>query len=111
MFEDLFQKRNHLPFYFLLVRIWSTIGESEFVLRYFSTILSVLSIALIFSVGRLLAGPRVGFVAALLLSISPFHIWYSQEARMYTLMTVSVLAAHWFLFRLLRTGRPGYLLG
>ena len=36
-------------------------------------------------VGRLLYDRRTGWVAAVLAAIAPFGVWYSQEARMYSL--------------------------
>jgi hypothetical protein len=43
-------------------------------------------------------------VAALLLAVSPFHIWYAQEARMYTLVTLLGVMSSWLLLRLCRSG-------
>jgi hypothetical protein len=99
MFDDLLVVRNHVPLYFLLMRPWAALGESEFILRLFSVIWGTLSVALMVPVGRLLAGERVGLIAAVILATSPFHIWYSQEARMYTFLAFLVLLAHWFLIR------------
>lgn len=102
LIQNLIDSRTHLPLYFLLLQVWSEIGRSEFVLRYFSVMCGVLTIPLLYQTGRLLAGHPSGLLAAFLLAISPFHIWYSQEARMYTFLALNALAAHWFLLRLLR---------
>lgn len=99
MFDDLLTIRNHMPLYFLTIRLWATMGRSEFIMRYFSLIWGILSLPLIYQVGRCIGGKRVGIMAALFLAISPFHIWYSQEARMYTFLMFFVLLAHWFLLR------------
>ena len=53
--------------------------------------------------GRRLAGPRVGLLAALLLALSPFHVYYSQEVRMYGLVTLLGLAAFSFLLYFMPT--------
>jgi len=111
LFEDLFATRNHMPLYFLLMRLWSDIGTGEFILRAFSVVWGMVSIALIYSVGRLIAKQTVGLIAALLLAISPFHIWYSQEARMYSLVAASILLATWFFLHLLRKDNSAYWLG
>ncbi|GMQ78861.1 MAG: hypothetical protein BMS9Abin02_1402 [Anaerolineae bacterium] len=105
--------QHHMPLYFLFMRLWSGLGSGEFVLRYFSLIWAILSIPLIYAVGRLIGGISVGILAAFLLAISPYHIWYSQEARMYAITPTLILAAHWFLFRAIRHKRwkdwGGYL--
>jgi mannosyltransferase len=100
--ENLFIYRNHLPLYFLLMRLWSPVGDEEFVLRFFSVIWGVTGVILAYRVGRLVGGSRVGLVASLLLAISPFHIWYSQEARMYTMVSTCTLVCGWLLLRSLR---------
>ncbi len=104
MLEYQFNNISHLPFYFVLMQGWIGVGDSEFILRYFSVIMGVLTVALIARTGRLIGGWQVGFAAALLLAISPFNIWYSQEARMYTLVAFTVLAANWFILRILHGG-------
>ena len=86
-------------------------GDSEFSIRILSVIFGVVSLPVIYHMGRLLGGRRVGLTAVFLLTISPFHIWYSQEARMYTLVTFLVLLAHYFLFRQLRTNARANWLG
>ncbi|MCB8983579.1 MAG: glycosyltransferase family 39 protein [Ardenticatenaceae bacterium] len=102
LIQNLFESRVHLPLYFLLIQVWSDIGRSEFILRYFSVLCGVATIPLIYQSGRLLAGHRAGLLAAFLLTISPFHVWYSQEARMYTFLAFDALAANYFLLRLFR---------
>ncbi len=102
LLANLFDDRVHLPFYYLLMLGWSQIGRSAFILRYSSAVVGVLSVPLMYQTGRLLAGKKVGLVAATLLAISPFHIWYSQEVRMYTFLTFTALAANYYILSLLR---------
>lgn len=111
LFENLFDDRVHLPLYFLLMQAWAEIGREEFIVRYFSVLCGVLTLPLIYQTGRLLAGRQVGWLAAVLLAISPFHVWYSQEARMYTFLALNALAANYFLLRLLRQERRHYWVG
>lgn len=101
LFQNLFTVRNHMPLYFILMRGWATLGQEEFVMRLFSVFCGILMIPLIYQLGRLIAGEWVGITAAFLLLFSPFHIWYSQETRMYTLVGLATLLAHYFLFRTL----------
>lgn len=100
--DNLFAIRNHVPAYFILLRLWSCLGHTEFALRFFSVIWGVAGVALVYRLGHLIDGQVVGTVSALLLAVSPFHIWYSQEARMYTLASAFTLAGSGFLLRFLR---------
>jgi mannosyltransferase len=105
LLDSLFVYRNHLPLYFVLMRLWSFAGRSDFSWRLFSVFWSVAGVGTIFRVGKMLGGYRVGLVSALLLAISPFHIWYSQETRMYTMVATLMLVASWLLMRLLQRDR------
>ncbi len=89
------------PLFYLLLRPWlAAAGHSEYALRFPSIILGALAVALIYAWARKLfgrsLGPGAALLAALLLAVNPYHVWYSQEARMYALVTVTVLLAMWF---------------
>jgi len=87
----------HPPLYYIILHFFLYFGDSEFVARLPSVIFGVLSIWLIYKVGRSFFGEREGLISAFLLSISTMHIHFSQEARMYTLyMFLSLLSL--FLF-------------
>ena len=76
----------HPPGYYLLLHYWANVaGNSEFALAFFSLFFGVLIIPLTYSVARYLVSSNVALWATLLVVISPFNIWYSQEVRMYTL--------------------------
>ncbi len=76
------------PFYHLLLWFWVKLtGFSVFALRYLSLVLGVLTVPLVYRLARLAFGELVGLLAALLCAISPFQVYYSQEARMYALAT------------------------
>ena len=91
-FDVLISDGVHPPLYYLLQRVTLPLGEGEAALRLPSMLIGVFAIPLIYLVGHQLANERTALVAALLVALSPFLIWYSQEARMYSpLMTLSVL--------------------
>ncbi|MFQ5886621.1 MAG: glycosyltransferase family 39 protein, partial [Anaerolineae bacterium] len=78
----------HPPFYYLLLHLWALLlGASPFAIRFFSLLVGVLSLPLIFLVARRLFNPSIGLLAALVWAVAPFPIYYSQEARMYALVT------------------------
>ncbi len=56
-------------------------------------LVGVLTIPLLFLVVRTWLGTRVALAAAACIAVSPFHVWYSQEARPYApLLALSLIA-------------------
>lgn len=97
----------HPPLYFLMLKAWSTIGETEFRLRLFSVIFGTAAIFAAFLLGRELAGAVPGLLVATLVAFSPFHLQYDREVRMYSLLTFLAMLSLYFFVRALRTGRRG----
>jgi hypothetical protein len=85
--------------YYVLLHLWyRLVGGSDFALRLFSGLCTVLSVALMYQFGRAVGGGRVGLVAAALLGLSAFFLNYSHEMRMYALALVWAvlgLLAYW----------------
>jgi uncharacterized membrane protein len=91
------------PLYYLFLHYWvTTFGDSEFAVRSLSVVFGVLAIPMTYLVGRRLFDREAGLVAALLLALSPFNIYYSQEARMYSMMVLLALLSMYFFLRLLQ---------
>lgn len=82
----------------VVLHYWMKIGESEFVVRLPTVLLATLCIAAVYRLGRHLFGPPAGTLSALLLSLAPLHVYYSREARMYTLASLSTTLALHFLW-------------
>ena len=86
----------HPPGYYVLLAGWRTLaGESEFALRSYSTWCGMLSIALAAALGSRLGGRWGGIVAALLVTLNPLSVYYSQEARMYAQLGLSAGLTLW----------------
>ena len=88
----LVQVSHNGPLYFLLLSFWRTFtGNSEYALRFPAAGLGVLLIPLGYALARQLGlSRRAGLLTGLLLTTSPYLMWYSQEAKMYTMLTVLV---------------------
>jgi mannosyltransferase len=87
---------HHPPLYYVLLHAWQNVfGDGQGTVRVLSALLGVAAIPVFYWGGRLLVGRWPAWIAALLLAISPFHVRYGQEARMYALMVF--LAAAMFL--------------
>lgn len=78
----------HPPLYYILLHFWIAIGHSEIAIRGFSALAGVLTVLVLFGLGDTLFDRATGLWAALFLALNPLHVWYSQEARMYALLTL-----------------------
>jgi len=99
------QQDIHPPLYYVLLHYWLRAGDSEFWLRLLSVLFSVASVWLIGRLGQSLLEPRAGVVAAAILAVSPLHVWYAREARMYALVVLLALASVTCLWRALMAER------
>lgn len=77
------------------VLIWAVSrvgGAGEWVLRLPSVVAGVLCVPVVFALVRRMFGEvQVALLSALLVAVSPFAIWYAQEARMYALLMLFAL--------------------
>jgi len=79
----------HPPLYFWLLWIWVRLaGENEFSARFLSLACGLVTVAALYPLGKFLLGRKVALVSAMLLAFSRFHIWWSQEMRMYIVATM-----------------------
>jgi len=103
---------EHPPLYFLMLYPWQNLaGVSEYAFRFFSVFWGVLFVPLLYAFLKKLADERLGLLAAILATISPFMVAYSQEARMYSLLPVlAVLLLLSFSLALKRERQPGWWL-
>jgi len=77
------------PLYFVVLWPWAKLfGTGEAALRSLSALLGTAFVPLVYGCGRELVSRRAGLVAAALAALSPFMLWYSQEAREYMLLMV-----------------------
>lgn len=94
----------HPPLYFW--SLWVMIrlaGQTEFAARFISAAYGVLTVAAIYPLGKTLGGQKVGLLTAFLLTISRFHVWWSQEMRMYILATLCAALSLYTLIRWMRS--------
>lgn len=93
----------HPPLHYVLLHIWGNIfGFGEISLRLPSVFFAVATIFLTYLIGKNLFSKKVGIIAAILLTLSPIDVYYSQEARMYALASFTVALSWYFLLRLIR---------
>jgi mannosyltransferase len=93
------------PLYYALLHFWVRLwAEGDAAVRALSIVLGVAAVAAAYRLGRLLLGEEAGLVAALLLATSPYHVYYSQEARFYALLVTLTLVVLETFVRVLRGG-------
>ncbi len=64
---------------------WRALGIDEASARLPATLVGILAVPLLYLVGVRVLGPRVSFVASLLLALSVWHVYWSQSARFYAI--------------------------
>ena len=80
-------------------------GESAWALRLPAVVFGVAGIAATARLARLVFGPSEALLAAALLTFSYHHVWFSQNARAYTLLLCVASLSTELLLRALRGGR------
>ncbi|MFN2250417.1 MAG: glycosyltransferase family 39 protein [Anaerolineae bacterium] len=86
----------HPPLYYLALAAWARVaGRSEAGLRGLSVMAGVVLVALVLGLGKRLWSRSEALAAGLLAAVSPFLVWYSQEARMYALAAALATALAW----------------
>lgn len=98
---------NHPALYWILLHpVVQLLGDTPVLVRFPSAVMGTLTVALTYAAGKQLFGSHgVGLFAALWLTVSPFHIVYSQEARMYAPLALFGIVSTLFVFRGIRGGR------
>jgi mannosyltransferase len=93
---------THPPLFYMLLHPVALVDQREFVLRFPSAMFGLIGIPLMYRLGWALPGdPRhgrqVALLAAALLAVNPFLVWFSREARNYELVfLLSLLMLHTF---------------
>lgn len=98
----------HPPLYYLFMHFWVRLGQSEALLRLPSAIFGALALPFLYGLSREWIGRGGALLATALLALAPLHIWYSQEARMYSLVPLLALIAAFNAVRALRGQGRGY---
>lgn len=98
---------QHSPLYYILARVWMQVfGNSVAVPRSLSVLFSLLVFPCLYWLClELFKSPLTGWVAMALMAVSPFHLLFAQEARQYSLLTLSILLSSAVLLWSIRSNR------
>ena len=94
---------GHPPLYYLLLKIWTFVfGCTESGLRSFSLFTSLISLIFFSKIIKLITGEKNN-IYTLLLAVSPFFVYYSIEARSYSLYFLLATITIYFALKHLTT--------
>lgn len=103
-----YDSQNHQPLYSLMARVsWLALGSADWTIRVPALLFGVGSVIAAWQYGRRVATEPEAVLAALLLAVSYHHVWFSQNARGYTVMLCLSIPATGIFQRLcVGTARP-----
>jgi Concanavalin A-like lectin/glucanases superfamily/Dolichyl-phosphate-mannose-protein mannosyltransferase len=94
---------DHVPLYFGVMWLWArAVGEAEWVVRLPSVVFGIACLGAVLAIGADLGHRRAGLIAAFLGAVSPFAVYWSQEAKPVTLQMAIAVWSTWALLRATR---------
>jgi mannosyltransferase len=93
----------HPPLFHWITHLMLTFGQCEAILRLVPAVLGTLTIPVFYLIGKELRDRNVGIISAALLTVSYFGIFFSQEARAYSMVLFVFSLVLLFYLRALRT--------
>jgi mannosyltransferase len=96
------------PLYYAVAWLWSRLfGVGEVGLRSLSALAGTASIVVIYLAASKLTTRRVGLIAAAIVAVNPVLIWFSQDARAYSLVFLLTCLSFLFFARTMRSPKEG----
>lgn len=100
MLHDIARTESTPPTYYVLLWGWVRVfGRTAVALRSLSACFGVLTVLAVYATARLRFSRRAAFIAGAATAAQPMLIWYSQETRAYSLVTLFVASSLYFFFR------------
>jgi uncharacterized membrane protein len=100
---------QHPPLYYVLLKLWLRGDSSLYTARLFSVFLGVFLVFQSIVFTRKLLGDIASLEVGLLTTLSPALVWYSQEARMYILLTVFTMGSMYFFIEMIAGRKTTYI--
>lgn len=107
LLDSLWNGEMNMGLYYIILKLWRYIGDSDVFIRMLSVLLAVAAVPLIYEIGKELFGRRVGIFSAWLLAVHPFMHSRAQEARGYTLALFLVCLSTFLFIRTIK--KPTYM--
>lgn len=96
---------DQMPLFFFFTWFLGRWGDSAFLLRLPSAVIGVGAVLAVYATGARLISRRAGVVAAVLIAVMPYAVWYSQEARNYALLMLLTTLQMYFAYVAVTRGR------
>jgi len=107
VYDALLVSEPHPPLFFFITHIaFKLFGYTTFVARIVSAIIGIAGVFSIFLLGKEIFNKNVGIYSAVLLAFNYFHIYYSQDARMYPLLFLMTVLSFYYLIKFIK--KPTY---
>ena len=101
-------KDPHSTLFYTVVYGYSFLFGGGKALRILSVFFSICSLGIFYKTARIFFNRHKSLFACFLMAVSPFHIWYAQEVRGYTMACFFTLLLVYFYMRALGTNRILY---
>lgn len=107
----------HPPLYHLVLKTWYLLAEKvplpvwEITFRLPSILFGVATVYIAYLIGKKLFDKRTALTVALLLATAPLHIYYSQEARMYSMAGFFASLSVYYFISIIKKDKLTYWLG
>jgi len=103
VYSTVMNQEGHIgPLYHILNYLFCLFfGYSEWALRMPSAIYGTISVLFIYKIAEALWNRNVALLSSILMAFSPLHVWYSQEARMYSLWVMLILITTFLFIKML----------
>lgn len=99
----------HVPLYHVLLHFWQLyFGHTVTTARLLSLVFFLLTIPLVYLLGRYVLTAGWALFATVLFSFLPFMDWYGNEARMYTLLALMATLSQFYFLRVMQGKRGGW---
>lgn len=102
----------HPPLYHIVLHYWvGLFGISEFAVRAMSIAFGMASVVALYVFANRFFGRNIAIICGIIVAVSPFHVWYSQEARMYSPLFFFATVSLYFFMKLLEERKASSWIG
>jgi hypothetical protein len=99
---------NSPPLFFLLAWATAKLGDASVWLRLPSVLAGTATVVVVYAIARVSVGRAAGLIAAAIMAVAPFAVFYGIEARPYATMVFLVALSTLALLHALRTRHPAW---
>jgi mannosyltransferase len=111
LMENIPPERNWVPISVILAaQALNVLGVTEWSARLVSALIGIVSIPVLYLPTRRIFGNQVALIASLLLAVSTWHIFWSQNARFYTSLLLFYSLVFMDFYSGLERNKPGYFI-